>query len=85
MAVLEHHAPPEPGQRRAGRPAPNLRFVHARHALARVHQRGREFPVVGQQDEPGGLQIQAPDGVEALAHVRDTFTTNILLPSVFIM
>ena len=73
-AVLELHAVAQPPQRRlAHRRAAHLGAVDARHLERRVRQAVRELAVVRQQQQAGGVGVEPPDRVEALAarHERD--------------
>jgi hypothetical protein len=46
-------------------------MVDAGYAVARMQQPFRQSPVVRQQHQTGALQVETPDGIHPLAHVRD--------------
>jgi pimeloyl-ACP methyl ester carboxylesterase len=65
-AALHHHAAGERAQRRGAGRALDLHPVAARVALARLGERAREGAVVGQQQEPLAVVVEAAGGVDAL-------------------
>jgi len=73
-AVLQRHALAQPAQcRLPHRRVAHLRAVDARHLERRVREPVRELAVVGEQEQPGRVRVQAADRVEPLAaaHERD--------------
>ena len=48
--------------------AKHHRFVHALDLVARMGERGGQIAVVGQDEQPLGVEIEAPDGIDVFAH-----------------
>jgi len=66
----DHHAAPQTLELALVRHAAQPRVVFALDLVARVEQARREFPVVGEQQQAFRVVIEAPDGVDVLAHLR---------------
>src|SRR5436305_10768362 len=64
--VVELDAAPQSGQIGAARPAAKTGPVGAGDAVARMHEEVRELAVVGEEDEPRRVGVEAPRRVEAL-------------------
>ena len=50
----------------------HARFVHARDAVARVRQAGGQVAVVGQQQQPFGIEVEPSDGIDVLADADES-------------
>ena len=50
------------------RDAEHLRFVHALDLVPRMGQRGGEIAVVGENEQPFGVEIEPADRIDVLPH-----------------
>jgi hypothetical protein len=67
LAVFEVDAAPEPRDDRLRRRPAHLGEIDARHLTPWMEEAGGERAVVGEEEEPGGVEVEAADGEESLA------------------
>jgi len=68
--AFDHHAPAQPPDGILIGDAPHAYVVFALDLVPRVHQPLGELAVVRQEQQPLGVVVQAPDGVDVRAHFR---------------
>ena len=68
---IERDAPAQPVKGALIRHAGHARLVGALHAVTRVRQRGRQVAIVGQNQQPLGVVVEAADGIQVVGQTLD--------------